>query len=266
MLPANTFTDPQGQALTTAASLANGQPLPSWLSYNAATRTFSGTVPKGMESLTLKVTATDASDLSASESFGVTVPAAAPTLTSQTPNQTWTQGQKISLALPATAFTDPQGEALTYTAVQTNGKALPSWLSFNAATRTFSGTVPSGAETLSLKVTATDTSGLSASESFGVTVPAGASSFVAPVTSGSILAGSSGMQFIASPAAGAAGFFNLHSDIFSPPRLRPQSFNGTGAMSAAGISPATAEPAASGLLYNPFQNQSGGLLPVLHHF
>ncbi len=263
VLPANTFTDPQGQALTTAASLANGQPLPSWLSYNAATRTFSGTVPKGMESLTLKVTATDTSGLSTSESFGVNVPAAAPTLTSQTPNQTWSQGQKISLALPATVFTDPQGEALSYAAVQTNGKALPSWLSFNAATRTFSGTVPSGAETLSLKVTATDSSGLSASESFGVTVPAGSSSFVAPVTSGSIFAGSSGMQFIASPAAAFADYFNLDSDMFSPPR--PLGLNGTGAMSAAGISPAMAEPTASGLLYNPFQNQSGSLLPVLHH-
>jgi hypothetical protein len=147
--------------------------------------------------------------------------------------------------------------------VQTNGKALPSWLSFNAATRTFSGTVPSGAETLSLKVTATDSSGLSASESFGVTVPAGSSSFVAPVTSGSIFAGSSGMQFIASPAAAFADYFNLDSDMFSPPR--PLGLNGTGAMSAAGISPAMAEPTASGLLYNPFQNQSGSLLPVLHH-
>jgi len=171
-LPAGTFTDPQGQTLTYAASQANGQALPSWLSFNAATRTFSGTVPAGMESLTLKVTATDTSGLSASESFGVTVPAAAPALTSQTANQSWVQGQQVSLTLPAGTFTDPQGQTLTYAAAQANGQALPSWLSFNATTRTFSGTVPAGMESLTLKVSAKDTSGLSASESFSVTVPA----------------------------------------------------------------------------------------------
>ena len=173
-LPANTFTDPQSETLTYTASQSSGQALPSWLSFNATTRTFSGTVPTGMESLTLKVTSTDTSGLSTSETFGVTVPAATPTVTDQTPSQAWTQGQKISLALPAKTFTDPQGQTLTYTARQSNGQALPTWLGFNALTDTFSGTVPAGIESLTLKVTATDTSGLSASESFGVTIPAAA--------------------------------------------------------------------------------------------
>jgi hypothetical protein len=173
-LPTNTFTDPQSETLTYTANQSNGQALPSWLSFNAATRTFSGTVPAGMESLTLKVTATDTSGRSTAETFGVTIPAAAPTVTAQTANQTWTQGQKVSLALPANTFTDPQSETLTYTARQSNGQALPSWLSFNAATDTFAGTVPAGMESLTLKVTATDTSGLSGSQTFGVTIPAAA--------------------------------------------------------------------------------------------
>ena len=88
------------------------------------------------------MTATDTGKLSASETFGVTVAAQAPTMTSQTANQTWLQGQKISLALPAKTFTDPQSETLTYTVSQSNGQPLPSWLSFNATTKTFSGTVP----------------------------------------------------------------------------------------------------------------------------
>jgi spore germination protein YaaH len=172
-LPADSFTDPQGQVLTYTARQSNGQALPSWLSFNASTKTFSGTVPTGMASLTLKVSATDASGLVGSETFGVTIPAAAPTVTAQTANQTWLQGQKVSLALSAKAFTDPQSETLTYTASQSNGQALPSWLSFNAATETFSGTVPTtGMERLTLKVTATDTSGLSTAETFGVAVPA----------------------------------------------------------------------------------------------
>ncbi len=171
-LPANTFIDPQGETLSYAASQSNGQALPSWLSFNGSTDTFSGTVPSGAETLTLKVTATDSSGLSVSETFGVTVPVAAPTVTDQTANQTWTEGQKISLALPANTFTDPQGQKLTYTASQSSGQALPSWLSFNATTKTFSGTVPASVENLTVKVTATDTSKLSVSETFGVTVAA----------------------------------------------------------------------------------------------
>ncbi len=184
-LPANTFTDPQTEGLTYTASQSNGQALPSWLSFNAATDTFSGTVPAGMANLTLKVTATDTSLLSASETFGVTVPAAAPTVTDQTANLSWTPGQKISLALPGNTFTDPQKETLTYTASQTNGQALPSWLNFNAATDTFSGTVPVGFESLALKITATDTSRLSANETFGVAVPASVTS----VGTGAVTAG-----------------------------------------------------------------------------
>ncbi len=172
-LPANTFTDPQSETLTYTATQSNGQALPSWLSFNAATKTFAGTVPIGVASLTLKITATDTSGLSTAETFGVTVPAVAPTVTGQTANQTWLQGQKISLALPAKTFTDPQNEALTYTASQSNGQALPSWLSFNVSTRTLSGTVPTtGMESLTLQVTATDTAGKSTAETFGVTVPA----------------------------------------------------------------------------------------------
>jgi hypothetical protein len=181
-LQAKTFTDPQGETLTYAVSQSNGQALPSWLSFTAATETFSGTVPIGVESLTLKVTASNTSFLSGSETFGVVVPAAAPAVTDQTASQNWTEGQKISLVLPANTFTDPQNEALTYTASQSNGQALPSWLSFNAATRTFSGTVPASTENLTVKLTATDTSHLSASETFGVTVPASVGSLGAGTT------------------------------------------------------------------------------------
>jgi hypothetical protein len=94
-----------------------------------------------------------------------------PTGTEQTANQTWTQREKVSLALPANTFTVPQSETLTYTTSQSSGQALTSWLSFNASTKTFSGTVPTSMENLTFKVTATDTGGLSISETFGATVP-----------------------------------------------------------------------------------------------
>ena len=60
----------------------------------------------------------------------------------QTGRQIWLRGQSVSFTLPAGTFTDPQGETLTYTASSgLDFGALPSWLTFNPATLTFSGVV-----------------------------------------------------------------------------------------------------------------------------
>ena len=173
MLPSGTFSDPQHQALKYTATLSNGQALPSWLNFNAATETFSGTAPLTAQSLSIKVTATDTSALSTSETFAATV-LGTPTVTAQTSAQSWQERKSFSLTLPASTFTDPQGQKLSYTATQSNGQALPGWLTFNPATETFGGTAPASAQSLSIKVTATDTSGLAASETFSATVRPGA--------------------------------------------------------------------------------------------
>ena len=96
----------------------------------------------------------------------------APTLAAQTGSQNATVGSAFSLVLPAGTFTDVDaGDSLTYTATAADGSALPAWLSFNAATRTFSGT-PAAANvgTLGVKVSATDLGGLAASETFNIAV------------------------------------------------------------------------------------------------
>ena len=164
VLPATLFTDPQGQALTYSIGSASNAGLPGWMNFNATTRALTGTVPAGTANFAVTVTATDTGGLSASETFNVTVPAAAPTLTDKTGAQSWAEGSAVSLNLPSDAFTDPQGQALTYKATLANGAALPSWLHFSAATLSFSGTAPASAQSLQLKITATDTSGLSGSE------------------------------------------------------------------------------------------------------
>jgi len=172
-LPSSTFTDPQGETLTYTATQADGAALPSWLSFNSATQTFAGTAPVGNTSLSIKVTATDTSGLSASETFAVDVVApTAPTITNQTANQTWTRGQTVNFTLASNTFTDPQGEKLTYSVKLANGSALPSWLQFNTSTGTFTGTVPNSAVGLSIIVTATDAGGASTSETFSVLTPA----------------------------------------------------------------------------------------------
>ena len=182
-LPAATFADPQGQALTYSAELSGGGALPAWLVFNAATGTFSGKAPTTAQTLSIEVTATDTSGLAASETFSATV-LGAPAVTDQTPNQIWGEGTAVSLVLPANTFTDPQGESLVYTATQSNGTALPGWLTFNAATETFSGTAPTSGQTLSIKVTATDTSGLAVSESFTAKVQAATAAPVPPSKAG----------------------------------------------------------------------------------
>jgi hypothetical protein len=170
-LPTTTFKDPQGQALKFTAHLSNGQALPSWLTFNATTDAFSGTAPITAQTLGITVIATDSSGLSVSDTFSASI-VGAPVLTTPTANQAWTEGKAISFALPANTFTDPQGQKLIYTASQSNGQALPTWLGFNAATGTFSGTAPNALQSLGIKVTATDSSGLATSESFTASVQA----------------------------------------------------------------------------------------------
>ena len=181
VLPTSLFTDPQHQALSYNISGAGTSKLPAWLHFNPATNTLTGTVPAGVETFAIAVTATDRAGLSNAETFTVTVPAAAPTLTDRTNTQSWVAGSAVSLKLPSNAFTDPQGQALTYKATQSSGAALPSWLHFSATTLSFSGTAPAAAQILQLKITATDTSGLSASKTIAASI--------VNATSGLMLAG-----------------------------------------------------------------------------
>ncbi|MDE8651299.1 cadherin domain-containing protein [Novosphingobium album (ex Liu et al. 2023)] len=72
-LPAGTFTDPDGTPLALTAKLAGGDPLPSWLSFNAASGTFSGQPPLNFNgSLDIRVTASDGS-LVVSDTFTLTI-------------------------------------------------------------------------------------------------------------------------------------------------------------------------------------------------
>jgi hypothetical protein len=209
VLPSTTFTDPQAEKLTYSATLSTGAALPSWLSFNAATGTFTGTVPNTAAGLSITITATDTSGLSASETFSVLTPATAPILATQTANQSWTTNKAVNLVLPTSTFTDPQAEKLTYKATQASGAALPSWLKFNATTDTFSGTAPSTASSLSLKVTATDTSGLSASETFTATIAAAASQLTQAISSFAPGAGSA--------SAGPAQLASASPAVLAPP-------------------------------------------------
>jgi hypothetical protein len=81
------------------------------------------------------------------------------------------ENQAFTFTLPANTFTDVDSPTLTYTAGAPAGAALPSWLHFDAATRTFSG-VPAGPTSPMIMVTATDSGGRSVSDTFILAVTA----------------------------------------------------------------------------------------------
>ena len=116
--------------------------------------------------------------------LGTTTPNAAPTVAYAIQNQTATVGTALNYAFPANTFADTDaGDTLTYTATQSDNSALPSWLSFAAATRTFSGT-PATADvgTVSVKVTASDGTD-SVSDTFDIVVSLPADTTAPRVTS-----------------------------------------------------------------------------------
>lgn len=277
-VPAGTFSDIDGDGLGYSARLGDGSPLPAWLSFDPATRSFSGTPPKDFTGdVVLTVTASDGG-LSASSTFTLTInniddPADARAdsgatdedsaviidvaanddvdgpapLVAKVEGVAVAAGTSVTLAsgasvtlnedgtlsynpagafdalaagsdgsdsftytlengtsatvtmtiagvndapvagaplaeqfsdeesafswqVPGDAFSDVDGNALSYSAHLEDGSALPVWLTFDATTRTFSGTPPKDyAGSLSIKLTASD-GALAASAVFTLTI------------------------------------------------------------------------------------------------
>lgn len=70
----NTFNDVDGDTLTYTATLDNGSPLPDWLSFDAATRTFNGLpTANDVVNLNIKITANDGNGGITSDTFALNV-------------------------------------------------------------------------------------------------------------------------------------------------------------------------------------------------
>ena len=157
----NAFEDQDGDALAYTAKQSNGDALPSWLNFNQTTRTFSGTVPNGLDTvLTIRVTATDPFDAYVEDDFDLTIIDInyAPTLDNLIPDQEASEDLFFSYQFPANTFSDKDGDTLTYSALLSDDSPLSgTWVEFNAATRTFFGT-PRNADVgeLNIRVSVTD--------------------------------------------------------------------------------------------------------------
>ena len=156
------FSDPDGDALTyTAASAATSK---AKVAVSASTLTFTG-VAQGTATVT--VTASDGS-LSAKQSFSVAViNNRAPTTVGTIPSQTVTAGGNTKTLDVSSYFSDPDGDALTYTA--SSSAASKATVSASNATLTISGKAVGSA---TITVTASDTAQLRATQTFTVTVAA----------------------------------------------------------------------------------------------
>ncbi len=112
----------------------------------------------------------------------------APIVANPIADQSAAAGSPFSFSVAANTFFDiDAGDSLAYTATLADGTALPSWLAFDAATRTFTGTPPGGtgtggdcgtgtASSLQLRVDATDTAGASAFDMFALNISGGGGS------------------------------------------------------------------------------------------
>ncbi len=156
------------------------------VAFNAATQslTYSANAA-AQDALAAGQTATDSFSYTVADSQGATSSATvtvtvtgvndAPVLVTPVADQSATENQAFSFQVPASAFSDVDtGDTLAYSATLASGAALPAWLAFDAATRTFSG-APGQADvgTVGVKVVATDSQGASALDLFDISIAPG---------------------------------------------------------------------------------------------
>jgi Ca2+-binding RTX toxin-like protein len=174
-LPTDTFSDSPFDVLTISTSLTFGEQLPAWLSFDAATLTFSGTpTSDDSASLDINIMARDSGGLTATAGFGLNVGNVnvAPVVKAGIRDQVATEGVPYKLTIPGDAFIDRNpGDLLSYTALSADGSSLPLWLTFNTSTDTFTGT-PSQSDIglFNVRVVTEDDAGLSTSDTFSIDV------------------------------------------------------------------------------------------------
>ena len=175
VLAPDTFLDTDHRdVLELRASLASGEALPQWLRFDAATGTFSGMAANAdVGSLRIRIVATDLVGATGTTEFTLEVVNSndAPVATALA-DQRAREDEPLRVVVPADTFSDVDaGDALAFSAGLANGAALPAWLRFDVATRTFSGTPgEDDSGVMTVRVTATDTAGASAWSDFTLTV------------------------------------------------------------------------------------------------
>lgn len=155
------FSDPEGEALTYKATLYDGSPLPDEITFSVVDRrpTISGTLPTSFETgrLIILVTATNASGRYTVDETWMYMAAktnseamywvfadtfrSAPKVDRPIPDQNVDEDDPFNFTFDDKTFRSYlPALGITYAATLANMDPLPDWLTFDPATRTFSGT------------------------------------------------------------------------------------------------------------------------------
>ena len=153
--------------LSYSARLADGKPLPKWLNFDAATRTFSGT-PGNDDVGTLDIEiSVQGKGGSGSQHLALNVINVndAPYISAPFSLHSTNSGGEIKCNSRTYIRDIDKGDKLTFSAEMRDGQPLPSWLSINAETGVLTGTLPFARETKDyyVRITATDKAGASTS-------------------------------------------------------------------------------------------------------
>ncbi len=139
-VPSNVFAT-AGTITSYSGSLADGIPLPNWIQFDPTSLTFTASPPNDVPStMQLEVAATT----SLGEVFRLDF---AMNLAGNTPpvykNPVSTQQASVDIdfkfVVADNVFVDPNGDPLTFKALQLGGASLPKWLNFEPNNRIFSG-------------------------------------------------------------------------------------------------------------------------------
>ncbi len=221
---ANGFTNPNDLPLTYTAT-----GLPSGLAIDPATGLIAGTLDHDASIMaangvyTIAVTANDGQGGSATNTFHLTATNQAPVLGTPTAGQVSTDGQTITAVDTSKAFSDPNGDPLTFAVSD-----LPAGLSIDPATGLVTGTIAGNlapGSTL-VTVTATDDKGASGAETFSWSIDD-----VPPAPSGALAD--------RTYADGTAGVAIDTADGFTSPNGLPLTFGATGLPKGLAIDPST---------------------------
>lgn len=175
------FGDPDGQGLAYAAAVSDTGV--AGVSVAGSVLTVAASA-KGVATVT--VTATDPGGLTAMQSFAVSVPNRAPEPVGSIPGQIVVVGDTMTLGLTP-YFHDPDEDPLVYSAAAADAMVAVAAVSGEAVSVT---ALAKGGTTV--KVTATDTEGLTATQAFGVTVPNRAPLAVGTAPSDTVAVGETG--------------------------------------------------------------------------
>ena len=154
------FSEPDGEALTYAASASDG----AVASVTVAGSTVTATA-EGKGGATITITANDPGGLSATQSFRLTVPNRPPAPVGALQPQTVEVGQPATLDVAA-SFSDPDGDPLTYTAASSIPAVARTSVSGSVVT-----IIAQGPGTTTVTITASDDERATATQQVSVTVP-----------------------------------------------------------------------------------------------